>query len=393
MKHSIIAIFSLLLLFNCKNKSLIENKVAEIEISQPIQDTIGLDSISVVRKTQANIPYHLTGIDNDIALPFNYSIDYSNGTYVFKWHLCDLVIDSDSLNYSHYNFENNIPYKGYIGFEGKLHIVKTTDSSSVTTKKFIQQHTELYRKIYFSDKESIIFKSNRGAICTLYFKYSNKSSTFSIFYKENETLGFDASEQELLDLAISQLRVAKNLYNTSFNKNLLDWNHYKNGLSILDKKVYKNIHKGIINSLDTISMDEVYTPKIDGNWDLVSIIKIGNEAEKLWNAINNIDKNKKVDFQKKYDTQLSEQIAFLRSAENFVQLEYKDENTLIIKKVYDYSNKIDYVVFRKEIIKNKEILMFTGGRQNYGQINSKEMAYFYLKLFENYKTFANNGYK
>lgn len=376
-----------IILCNCDTKSQ-QSKVLNIDSTKSHKNTIEIDSSMITQKLQVNTPNQKIDIkNNNILLPFNYSIDESTGKYTFKWNLCDLIIDSESKDYSKLSFANNIPYKGYIGSEGKLHIVKTNNSNAITTQKFIKQHTELYKEIFYSDDESIIFKTHSGDFSVLFYKYLNDKKSFSIFYKENKSVGFKATDKELLDLAISQLRVAKNLYKQSKKTDLLNWENYKKSLTILDKKVFKIIYKDIEKVIDSINTDVVYTPKIEGNWDLISITKTSDESENLWKSINNLTDNK-VNFKEIYNTKLSDQIAYLRSSNNFLQVEYKDNSTLILKKEYKYGDKkIVYAVFSKLKIKNKEIIIFTGGYQNFGQVNSKEMAYFYFNLFKNYKTF------
>lgn len=382
-----------IILCNCDTKSQ-QSKVLNIDSTKSHKNTIEIDSSMITQKLQVNTPNQKINIkNNNILLPFNYSIDESTGKYTFKWNLCDLIIDSESKDYSKLSFANNIPYKGYIGSEGKLHIIKTNNSNAITTQKFVKQHTELYKEILYSDDESIIFKTHSGAFSVLFYKYLNDKKSFSIFYKENKSVGFKATDKELLDLAISQLRVAKNLHKQSEKTDLLNWENYKKSLTILDKKVFKIIYKDIEKVIDSINTDVVYTPKIEGNWDLISITKTSDESENLWKSINNLPDNK-VDFKEIYNTKLSDQIAYLRSSNKFLQVEYKDNSTLILKKEDRYDDKkIVYAVFSKLKIKNKEIIIFTGGYQNFGQVNSKEMAYFYFNLFKNYKMFANKGYK
>ncbi len=373
-------ILILSLFSNCKNIVETKNDVKEIA-----KEKIELDSIAIIQKLGMMPPGQIVDVkEGNILLPFNYSIDNSNGMYVFKWNLGDLIIDSDSTNYSHYSFENSIPYKGYIGFEGKLHFIETIDSTAITIGKFKKNHSELYKKIYFSDKESVIFKAQNGAIAVLYFKYIKSKKLFSVFFKENKGLGFKPTEKELLDLAVTQLRVAKNFYKTKGNIELKNWNNFRSSLSILDKKVFRGIYTDILKSIDTLETDKVYTPKIDGNWNLISIINVGTETNKLWNAINRIEKTKKKNFQKIYNTELSDQIAYLRSYDNFIKSEYKNDSSIILSKESRYSKLKDYAVFNKVIINNKEVIIFTGGWQNFGKVNSKEMAYFYLNLFNNF---------
>ncbi len=349
------------------------------------EEKFKIDSNFVSEKLLVNIPNcSIKTKDRNILVPFNYSLNYSNGSYSFKWNLCNLKIDSDSTNYSYCSFEDNVPYKGYIGFEGKLHFVKTIDSTAVTLEKFKKLHSENYKQIYYSDNESIIFKTQRDAVAVLHFKYLKEEKVFSIFFKENKELGFKANEEELVDLAITQLRASKNFHSEKKVSDLQDWNNFKKSLSILNKKVFKVIYSDIVKSINTLGVDKVYTAKIDGSWNLISIINAGEETRKLWDAINKIQKIKKIDFQNIYNTKLSDQISYLRSYENFIQLEYKDDSTIILSKEYKYSKDKQYAVFGKKIVNNKEVLMFTGGRGNQGKVNSKEMAYFYLNLFKNF---------
>jgi hypothetical protein len=89
--------------------------------------------------------------------------------YEFYWQVGDLVINSDSANYDYVGFSDNIPYKGYTGYDGQLHFVKTSDSLAVSTEKFIQSMQEdAWTEILYTDENSVIFKTF-DTFYTLYF--------------------------------------------------------------------------------------------------------------------------------------------------------------------------------------------------------------------------------
>jgi len=367
---------------NCKQQSkkvtFIENKVMKEEV---------IDSIAILKKLLVKTPSNVVEYNKGkkFLLPFNYKLSSYKGnvTHIFKWNLCDLIIDSsDSINYSYFGLKDNIPYDGYGGFEGNIHFVNSLNSTAITTEKFINSEKEHYDKIYYSDDESIIFKKGKG-VHILQFRYLNDEKKFSIYYNENLfiEINYEYTQQERLDLAIAQLRFAKNLYKERTEPDLFHWGSYKGSLSLLHRKRFKFIHNNIVNSVDTLKIGVTFSPK-EWTKTLVSIMRLNEEGNKLWNAINTISEDRVIDFSTIYNTDISDQIAFLR-VDNSIQLEYKNGSTVILKKEND-SKKYDYAVFNKQKINNKDVLMFTGGYYDYGFVNSKKMAYFYLNLFENY---------
>lgn len=376
---------------SCADKGQTKNKHTEIRI-QRIEKNIQLDSIYVDSILNLQVVNKIVSINKSkYVLPFNYLFDGRASTYLFQWNLCDLMIDSDSSNYSHFSFSNNIPYKGYIGFNGKVHVVKTKDSFAITTEKFRKLHKENYQHIYYFDKESVIYKIRDNRIGVLFYRYLKNKKAYFIYYKENDDLGINATEQELLDLSLNHLRMAKNMLSKEKSKPIKtqNWKTYNNSLSSLEKKVYGKIYKQIFTSIDTLEFKKVYTPKTDGNYLLVSIIKLDEKGNEMWKKINKITYKKGVDFEKEYGTKLSNQIAFLRSKGNTLKLEYSDDSSIILKKDYGSPEYIDYAVFSKTVLKNSPVLIFTGGWQNYGEVDSKEMAYFYLNLFKNFGNQSN----
>ncbi len=378
-------LFTIAILFctilSCKNKSETDS---ELKTDTTTKD-ITLDATQIANQLDTSvISKHIKTDKDTIILPFQYSLDFGGGIYKFSWQLCDLMIDSDSLNYSHYSLKNNIPYKGFSSFEGNIHLVNTLDSNAVTTQKFKHSNKEFYKKIYYADDESIICKTSRNVIAVLSFKYLRDKKSFAIFFKENHTVGFEASEEELIDLAISQLRLAKNIFKEYTPKDLHDWNTYKNSLSQLESKVYKKIFTKFNTSLDSIGKDAVFTPRTDGNQALISTIKLGNEGTKLWQEISKLTNKNITNFSFSGNTELFEQIGFLLSRINTMQVEFINDDAIILKKKDEYSKQTEYIVMNRQVINNNDILFFTGSNYNYDSIFSKEMAYFYLNLFNNY---------
>ncbi|MEP0212218.1 MAG: hypothetical protein ABJD66_03315 [Cellulophaga sp.] len=356
-----------------------------------------IDWKEIKTKLHIKTPNYLIQIDNKkIQLPFNVSLKYSKktyqGNYTFNWKLCDLIIDSYLSNYNVYGFEDNIPYKGFFGDEGKLHIVKTNDSTAVSIEKFEKLHSENYTKIYYKDNESIIYRTNTNQIAVLYFKYNKKEKAYFIYYKENNSHGYkyNPSKEELIDIAIVQLRMAKNFNKKKTETDLLNWEKYKNSLHSIDRKVFINIFKSILSSTDTIHKDTAFTPYIEGNYSLISLFNIGEEGKAIWTAINDTPKNTKINSKEPFNSSLLRQMSSVitLSNENLFEveledfkIEFKDESTIILKR--DYETESIYKVFKKIVINKKEFLIFSPGIVT-NITNSREMAYFYMSLFKNY---------
>ncbi|WP_324027834.1 hypothetical protein QSV08_07775 [Maribacter sp. BPC-D8] len=372
-----IIIFSLLALFSCKQKDNTKEENLDITLIENIET----DSTYIDNLLELEVPNYISKTEEkEFSIPFNYTINISQEFFPNKWNLCDLKIDTDSSNYKYqYFLGDNIPYKSYLSNDGILEIITTNDSTAITTDKFKKINSDSYRKIYFSDKESVIFKTKKGAIAVLFFKYLKEEKAYSIFYNENDNIGIEANENELLDISINQLRIAKNLYKKSKPTDLLDWDSFKNSLTILNKKVYKDIVNEILDASNSLGKDDIYTQKLYGNHNLISILKLDKEGINLWNALSKIPKNNPIEFETIYNTDLKDRISYFRSNHNFLKIEYQDENSFILKN----QNSV-YAVFVKTKINKKEVMLFTGSGMNYGEINSKEMAYFYMNLFKNY---------
>ena len=176
----IIIIISLILFSSCKNKNhaqeeIVLNQEKKLHISTEIE----LDSLCFQKKLALNNIYRKINLDSlysqsnfenhQISLPFQYSIKLSESSFGFLFG--DLDVDPKLSNCNVYSLTNHIKYKGNNYSEGNLYFVKSYDSTAITIEKFKTLNELAYKKIYYSDNESVIFKNSRNNIAVLQYKY------------------------------------------------------------------------------------------------------------------------------------------------------------------------------------------------------------------------------
>ncbi|WP_205692218.1 hypothetical protein [Cellulophaga sp. Z1A5H] len=179
--------------------------------------------------------------------------------------------------------------------------------------------------------------------------------------------------------------MAKNLFLK--NKKIIkpSWVIYKNSLSNLESKQLKNSFKEIITSIDTLTLDanlSFGTNSFKTKFNLFSTIKMGEKGEKVWNTINKLSKDQFTnpsDILEYSSVRLSYFSYF--SSEKDIKIEFRDSSTFILKKEDNSGDFSQYGIYKKSIIKGNPILLYNSFKTS---INSKEMAYFYFNLINNY---------
>ncbi|SIS47499.1 hypothetical protein SAMN05421766_102137 [Zobellia uliginosa] len=383
-----IIVFITATIMGCKNnnqtKIIAETQTSPIKIENNAIE-VEIDTALISKKLAVDNIYNNLNLNNvEISIPFQYSIKLNKESNAFEWDLYDLFISDNSSGYSQYELENNIPYDGNSRKEGKIHFVETHDSTAITTEKFKDLNKAAYKKIYYSDKESIIYEDTRNNIAVIRFRYLKEINSFAIYSKTNESFFSNASKADILDLSICQLRMAKNLFKGHKTNKARHWNTYKKSLSNLESKKLKNTINLLISSIDTLATNASYSFEFGGNIEVLSIMKTDSQVEELWRSIHKIPKNNFIDFHTLNSSDITDNIAFLRARENYIKTEFVDSSSVILLKKPKWPNSFDYAILKKTRINENDILLYTGGQMNYGRVNSKEIAYFYNSLLNNY---------
>lgn len=279
------------------------------------------------------------------------------------------------LNCSAYSLKSHISYHGDAQGEGQLFFIKTNDSTALTIEKFKDLNKVAYKKIYYSDKESIIYEDSQNNIAVIYFKYLKDKKVFAVYYRRNENFFAKSPEKDILDLSVTRLRMAKNLFKKRKKINQPNWNIYKNSLSNLEVKKLKSSFKEETTSIDSLNSNGIRT-----KFDLFSSIMIDEKGKQIWNVINKLSKDKFID-----STTFDNYMHYLHffNAKSTIKVEFKDSSTFILKKKDENGSLSKYGIFKKAIIKDSSVLLYNSFAT---KINSKEMAYFYFSLVNNYKS-------
>ncbi len=324
----------------------------------------------------------------ELYLPFHYSLDQSS-SYLLLWKLCDLEINSESKGYSRVLIENTIPYRGHISTSAYVHLVQNKDKTAVTTEKFMEQHKKAYRKILYSDENSLIYdtsvfeKEGMGRYEVLYFKYIDTLKTYLIFTSEHKAFGFSASNQELLEQAFHSLWIAKNLLNKVPLDTSASWGDYQNALSSLEKKVFTKTIQQLKAKLPDMKADSLFSAKLDGNFELVTMIKGKNKYDILKKELKKYQKGQTAQplLELLFPEKKQQHLGLLKKENNWKFL-YKDKNGFIIKSSYDFHgrNYHHYEVFYSTEIQSTPVLLYT---ERGADPVSEQMAMFYFHLFKN----------
>lgn len=388
----LILILSFIIFSSCKNKNYAQKEtVIKQEKTSNISTEILTDTLdfekklaldNIYRKINLDSLYNQANFENhQISLPFQYSIKVdleSSFSYLFG----DLNIDPKSSNCNKYNLRNHIEYKGNNYSEGSLYFVKNNDSTALTIEKFKTLDKAAYKKIYYSDNESIIFKNSRNNISVLQYKYLKDKKTYVIYYKINENFFAKNSEKNILDLSITRLRMAKNLFRKNKENHSTNWVTYKQSLSNLELDTIKKSFNKLISSIDTLKVDSPIHITNKNRPTFFSAIKMAEESKKTWTQVNTLPNHKFIDFNTLDYLRINQFIYFLSSssANNFIKVEFKNSSSVILKRKENsgFGNS-NYAILKKEKIQKNDILMYS-----VCDIESKEMAYFYFNLINNY---------
>lgn len=381
----LIVVLLVIIFSSCENKNHTQKK-AEIDSEKTFQISIKpvVDSLYFQKKLALDNIYKDINLDSlynqnnfenyEISLPFQYSIKLSESSFGFL--LGDLDVDPKHSNCNVYRLRNHIKYKGNNYDEGNMYFVKSNDSNALTIKKFKTLNKTAYKKIYYSDNESVIFENSTGNISVLFFKYLKNKKSYVIYYKINENFFVKNSNEDVLDLSINRLRMAKNLFKK--NKKIIqpNWAIYKNSLSNLELKKINESFKELMLSIDSLALDSSF--RLDSENSLFSIIKMGNQGEKLWKLLGTLPNDSFVDFNTLDYLKINQSINFLRSSSlsNSIKVEFKDSSSLILKRKENSGfGDRNYAIFKKVEIKGSNYLFYNDFTNS---ISSKEMAYFNL---------------
>jgi hypothetical protein len=326
--------------------------------------------------------YHTVRLDDinlNIDLPYNYELESKSDTYQFKWQLCDLNIDSDDPGYDYTGFRAMLPYKGFQGFDGRLHFVKSKDSLAVTTEKFKTMHNDNGLKILYADPNSLIYIQD-NMYYTLYFKYLKAQQAFAIYLNEEKTVTYEASPKQLTELAAVKLRMAKNLFVTHKNLDTFDWAGYKKTLSALEYGLFDSISTQLHQHINFPAKEELFSTKLDGNYQLVSMIKNPTILSSLRTSLDKIPQNNFVTTKDTFEKDAVSNIAFLRGDDDKIRLAYKDQQAYIIQHK-GYNGYTSYFVCYFTAIKGQQVMLFTGNYANSPELPDLTLAHLYLNFF------------
>nr|WP_315422954.1 hypothetical protein [uncultured Pedobacter sp.] len=352
--------------------------------TQPPAKDISAPCLSCIKDILA-IPnlYHTVSLDGtrlNIDLPYNYELESKGGTYEFKWKLCDLNIDSNDPDYYYAGFKDMLPYKHFQGFDGRLHIVKSKDPNAVTTEKFKSMQKDGDVKILYSDSSSVIYIQN-DMYYTLYFQYLEAQHAFAIYLNEEKTVTYEASPKQLTDLAAVKLRMAKNLFVSHKNPEAFDWAAYKKTLSLLESGLFDSISDQLYGNINFPDKEEMFSTTLEGNYQLVSMIKSPATLTSLRSSLDKIPQNSFVTTKATFDQKAVSSIAFLRGDDDKIRVAYKDSQAYILE-FKGYNGYISYFVCCFTSIRAKPVLLLTGNYANTQELPNLAAARLYLNFFK-----------
>jgi hypothetical protein len=184
-------------------------------------------------------------------------------------------------------------------------------------------------------------------------------------------------------MSLTRLRLAKNLFQSHKNPNTFGWQEYKSTLSKLEYRLYDNIRTQLNDSIDFPANDGLYMTKLDGNYQLVSMIKNSETLASLKNSFNHIPENRFVQQDNVFDRESVENIAFLRGTGDKIKIAYKNNQGFILEKQYEYSEYRCFSVYYFTTIKSQQVLLFTGNLYNHSpDISKKSLAFLYFEFFK-----------
>lgn len=362
---------------SCSNSP--NKKVAQ----QPAKDTTAACLPCI--KNVLNVPslyhtVHLDGINLNIDLPYNYELESKSNTYQFKWQLCDLNIDSEDPAYDYTGFKDMLPYKHFQGFDGRLHFVKSKDSSAITTQKFKAMHQDGGLKILYTDSNSVIYIQD-DIYYTLYYKYLPAHQAFAIYLNDEKTVTYAASPKQLADLAAVKLRMAKNLFVAHRNLNTFNWADYKKTLSELEYGLFDSISTQLYQHINFPAKDELFSATLEGNYQLVSMIKNPAKLASLRSSLDKIPQSSFVTTKDAFERDAVSAIAFLRGDDVKIRLAYKDQQAYILQQK-GYNGYTSYFVCCFTSIKAQPVILFTGNYINSPELPNLAIAHLYLNFFK-----------
>lgn len=377
MKLFRVSFLTICLLSSCSDKaqkptSTIEKKLKSTIISEKIPSQDEIAKMLQLKKVEKNVTF-----DKDkFTLPFNIKMKAKNrAESLFLWQLGDLELNSESDNFFAFGFEDELKYKDENIDQGAMNLVWTDKLDAVTIAKVKEQLKDV-DAIYYSDNESIIYRE-RGSVNSVYFKYLKDKKAFALFFSSNDHFSFELEIPQKLELAISQLSLAKNFFKSEPTSIAKDWDAYEKSLNGLDLEVVKETKSELAKSLESAKEKQFSKLKLMS----MEVMPIVTDATKSWTSLQNYYSKKIKDI----DENLFPNAEYYSFAKykNY-KVEYSDGDAMILE-LTDVFDHVAYAAILKTKIQNKEVLLATQNISNWvNDRHSKEMAYFYLAMFRHF---------
>ncbi len=256
-----------------------------------------------------------------------------------------------------------------------MNLVWTDKEDAVTIEKVKKQLKDV-DAIYYSDNESVIYRE-RGSVNSVYFKYLKDKKAFALFFLSNDHFSFELEIPQKLELAISQLSLAKNFFRTEPTSLPKDWEAYEKSLNSLDLETVKETKTELTKSLKSAKEKEFSKLKLMS----MEVMPISTDATKAWSTLQNYY-SKKI---KEVDENIFPNAEYYSFAKyKSFRVEYSDADAMILE-LTDVFDHVAYAAILKTKIQNKDVLLATQNISNWvNDQHSKEMAYFYLAMFRHF---------
>ncbi|MFN3021326.1 hypothetical protein ACK1KB_10105 [Chryseobacterium sp. TY3] len=217
---------------------------------------------------------------------------------------------------------------------------------------------------------------DRGSLNSIYFKYLKEKKAFAIFFSSNDHFSFELDIPQKLDLAISQLSLAKNFFKSAPASLSKDWEAYEKSLNSLDLETIKETKSELTKSLESAKEKQFSKLKLMS----IEVMPISTDATKSWITLQNYYSKKIKDID---DNLFPNSESSFAKYKNY-KVEYSDADAMILE-LTDVFDQVAYAAILKTKIQNKEVLLATKNISSWvNDRHSKEMAYFYLEMFRHF---------
>lgn len=376
MKVLSASFLAICLLSSCSDKaqkpnSTIEKVVKFSTTSDKIPTQEEIEKMLQVKKVEKSLTF-----DKDkLTLPFNIEMKAKNGgESLFLWQLGDLELNSQSGNFFSFGFEDELKYKFNNLGQGAMNIVWTDKQDAVTIAKVKDQLKDV-DAIYYSDNESLIYRE-RGSVNSVYFKYLKDKKAFALFFSSNDHFSFELEIPQKLELAISQLSLAKNFFKSEPTSIAKDWESYEKSLNSLNLETVKETKSELAKTLESAKEKQFSKLKLMS----MEVMPIAIDGGKTWATLQNYY-SKKI---KEIDGNIFPNSEYSFAKYKNYKVEYSDADAMILE-LTDVFDHVAYAAIFKTKIQNKEVLLATKNISNWvNDQHSKEMAYFYLAMFRHF---------